>query len=352
MTASGLAIFRADASTSVGTGHVVRCRTLATALVARGWRATLVARELPDAMAAELVNRGIAVVRLAPDLRMEDEPADIARRVGSDAALIVGDSYDLDAGWFDLLGRHEPGAVRMAVDDLIDRRLPVEIILNQNLGATAAMYDGLVPEATRVLAGPRYALLRPEFPALRDVGRVRDGRIERILVFLSGGDGPDVTARAVLGLAPLKLPVDVVVGAAYPHLAQLRATVAREGPIDLHVDIDHMAELMDRADLAIGAASSASWERCALGLPTLLVTLADNQIEAERSLVAAGAAQALGWHSVVTASSIEQAVRSLRDHPDRVAAMSRAAAAVTDGRGTQRVQDEIDAVAIRAKEAS
>ena len=101
---------------------------------------------------------------------------------------------------------------------------------------------------------------------------------------------------------------------------------------------------MDEADLAIGAASSASWERCALGLPALLVTLADNQVAGERLLVEAGAAESIGWHDAVTAADIERAVRALRADPGRVAAMSVAAAGVTDGRGTERVVAEIESI--------
>ena len=116
-------------------------------------------------------------------------------------------------------------------------------------------------------------------------------RVERILVFFSGADDPDVTSRAVDGLGAIAAPVDVVVGAAYPHLDGAGAIVARQPGTRLHVNTDAMAELMDAADLAVGAASSASWERCALGLPAVLVTLADNQVDAQRLLVEAGAAR-------------------------------------------------------------
>jgi UDP-2,4-diacetamido-2,4,6-trideoxy-beta-L-altropyranose hydrolase len=109
--------------------------------------------------------------------------------------------------------------------------------------------------------------------------------------------------------------------------------------------------LMDRADLAVGAPSSASWERCTVGLPAVLVTLADNQAVAERLLVEAGAATALGWHSMVTAADIERAVRALTADPIRVAAMSRAAATVTDGRGSERVVAVIETIVAQRSEA-
>lgn len=346
------AILRADASATVGTGHVVRCRTLAEALIGRGWRVSLVARALTTGLDEGLVRAGIGIIRLPADLPIEAEPDAIADQLGTESALVVGDHYGLDAAWFETIRGQLPAAVLLAIDDLADRPLPVDIVLNPNLGATTEAYANLVPPAAHVLTGPTVALLRPEFAGLRDRGRPRDGRIERILVFFSGGaDESDLTGRAVDGLGPLGLSVDVVVGSAYRHLEGLRAVVASQPASELHVDTDAMAELMAGADLAIGAASSASWERCALGLPAVLVTLADNQRLGERALVEAGAALTLGWHTTVTTDDIAGAVRGLGADRARVRAMATAAAAVTDGRGTQRVVAEIEEVLDRRVEA-
>jgi UDP-2,4-diacetamido-2,4,6-trideoxy-beta-L-altropyranose hydrolase len=344
-------VLRADASASIGTGHLVRSRTLAEALMTRGWRATIATRELPDELADGLVRAGIAILRVSGDAA-GTEPTEIGAGVGGEVTLVVGDHYGLDSDWFDGMRRHLPGAALMAIDDLADRPLPVDLVLDQNLGASAARYATLVPPGTRILAGPAYALLRPEFAAARERGRTRDGTVERILIFFSGADAPDVTSRAVLGVAGIGLPVDVVVGAAYPHLGGLEEIVAGQPATRLHVNTAAMAELMDEADLAIGAASSASWERCALGLPALLVTLADNQVDAERLLVEAGAAESIGWHDALTAADIDRAVRALCADPGRVAGMASAAAAVTDGRGTERVVAEIEALVAQRVEAT
>ena len=282
------AVIRADASVSIGTGHLVRSRTLAEGLMARGWRTTIVTRDLIDGLAAGLVGVGIEIVRLPGGSSIESEPEAIAERIGPGATLIVSDHYGLGGQWFHAMRRRVPGAVLMAIDDLADRPLPVDLVLNQNLGAGAHSYAALASASTRILAGAAYALLRPEFAELRAHGRERDGRVDRILVFFSGSDDPDVTARAVAGLVGLGLPIDVVVGATYPHLARLQAAVARDPAVTIFVNTDEMASLMARADLALGAASSASWERCSLGLPALLVTMADNQVDAQRHLVEAG----------------------------------------------------------------
>lgn len=342
-------IIRADASTTLGTGHFVRCQTLAAALVALGWRATFVTRGLPGALADGLAEAGMGIVRLSGQLSLEDESKEIADGIGHDAALVVADHYGLGADWFEMVRRQQPGAIIMAIDDLADRPLPADIVLNQNLGASESAYATLVPRNARVLAGPSYALVRPEFARLR--GRVRDGRVQRILVFMSGGDAEDVTARAAVAIGRVGLPADIVVGVAYPHLAALRTIVDEQGTTEIHVNTRAMASLMNGADLAIGAASAASWERCAVGLPAILITMADNQVPAERQLVEAGAADAIGWHSTVSAVHIERAVRALSTDPVRVAAMSEAAAQVTDGRGTDRVVAVIQAIVQRKSEA-
>ena len=340
------ALFRADASPAIGTGHVIRCRTLARALVPHGWAPKLATHDLPDALVEGWPGGEAAIIRLADGDPGEPEPELIS--VASDAdgrvELVVVDHYDLGAAWFEALRRVRPGASFMAIDDLADRPLPVDLVLNQNLGVTPDAYAQLVPDGTRILTGPRHALLRPEFATLRDRGRDRDGRIERILIFMSGADPDDVTRRATVAIAAVDRPFDVVVGAAYAHLAGLRELLSGIGQATLHVNTDAMAELMDAADLAIGAPSSASWERCALGLPTVLITLADNQMMAGEELDRLGAGLALGWHATVTAPDIEAVVRDLLEDPTRVAAMADEAAAITDGRGTERVLREIEAV--------
>lgn len=350
----GRLVIRADASADFGTGHVIRCRTLATAFIARGWTATLATRDLPGALAPAIDAAGIAVHALDPDGTPHDDVAavvGIATPGGTDPrpTVILADHYGIDAAWLDAV---RPAATVLAVvDDLADRPQPVDLLVNQNLGIDPGTYSRLVPATARVLVGPAYALVRRDFWERRAHARPRDGRIARAIVFISGSDRDDVTARAVAALADVDLPADIVVGAAYPHLAKLRARIAAAPGIRLHVNVDDMAALMDRADLAIGAPSSASWERCTIGLPAILVVLADNQVAAERGLVEAGAATSAGWHAEVTEGTIRDLVLALIADPLRVAAMAAAAAAVTDGHGTERVATEIETLVAARMEA-
>lgn len=330
---------RADASASIGTGHVMRCATLAAEFRRRGWLASLVAREMPTVLEESLVAVGLEVLRL-PELPVDAEPAHLGPRLGPAVDVVVTDHYGIGAAW-----QREAATwatLVMAIDDLADRAFAVDILLNQNLGATDAQYGRLVAPTTAVLTGPQYALLRPEFAVTRALGRDRSGTVKRILVFMSGADQANLTCMATRAVAGIGTAVDVVVGAAYPFEPELRELAAQFPNLTVHVNTSDMATLMDQADLAIGAPSSASWERCTLGLPTVLVTLADNQVLAARLLVDAGAAISLGWHDQVDEADIASALGVLMADPARLRAMASAAAKIADGLGTGRVADAIE----------
>lgn len=331
-------VVRADASPAIGTGHVMRSRTLAIALVDRGWRATFASRDLPPTLASSLAACDIGTIALD---RRSEGPAELAAieaALHERPTLVVADHYGVDAAWLDRA--RDMAEYVMAIDDLADRQQPVDLLLDQNLGVDQTDYDDLVPPGAQLLIGPRFALVRPAFAEARARRAPRDGRIGRIVVLLGGADPDDVTARAVegiAGVAGLAVSLDVVVGAAYPHLAELQRRLADRADARLHVDIEDVAEVMAAADLAIGAPGSASWERCTLGLPAVLVVLADNQVRVAHALTDAGAAVTAGWHANVTAASIGRMVSDLMADPTRVAGMAEAAAALTDGRGTERV---------------
>lgn len=340
--ASHHVLLRADASAEIGTGHVVRCQTLAAELIRRGWTATLASRDLPAGLTRSVRESGIALVEIPPGVPYDDEFTAIAAIAERPVDLVVVDHYRLGVDWH--IAARSVARSLLAIDDLADRSLAADIVLNQNLGPSASRYSGLVSATTRVLIGPLFALVRPEFASARERSRERTGRIQRILVFMSGIDLDDITGRAAHAAASLGADVDVdlVVGAGYPFAAELGAWANDRPRTVLHVDTPDMAGLMARADVAIGAPGSASWERCTLGLPTVLVTLADNQAENARLLGEARAAIDLGPAASVTAGDLEDALTQLANDPERLLAMAQAAGWITDGRGTIRVADELE----------
>jgi spore coat polysaccharide biosynthesis predicted glycosyltransferase SpsG len=188
--------------------------------------------------------------------------------------------------------------------------------------------------------GPQYALLRDEFLEAAARRRPRDGTIGRVLVFFGGGEAAAITALALDALdrvAP-QLAVDVVAGTA--DAAVLAPAIERRRNATLLVAAS-MAELMERADLALGAGGTTSWERCALGLPAVVVSRAANQRAVNAGLSGAGAVLDLGDARDVDTGRLAAAIGALLAAPDRVRAMVAASREVGDGRGADRAAEAI-----------
>jgi UDP-2,4-diacetamido-2,4,6-trideoxy-beta-L-altropyranose hydrolase len=312
-------LFIADAGPTIGGGHVMRSLTLARALQARG--AECAFRSHPD---------GDAVLDVfAPDLfRVEDD-------AGFDA--LVFDHYALSAHDHLALARGRPVLV---IDDLADRPLGADMVLDSGMSRRASDYRGLVPDGCLLLLGPDHAPMRPDFVALRAgtlARRDEGGPVRRILVSLGLTDVGGFTLPAVQRLRGAA-EIDVVVGSGAASLAALTALADEDPSVTLHVDTRDMARLTARADIAIGGGGSSSWERCVLGLPTLLLVLADNQTQAAVALAEAGAVIALDAAAEFESGFDAAAARLIAEGALR-RRLSQAAAMVCDGRGADRVAD-------------
>ena len=345
--------FRADASLTVGTGHVMRCLSLADALAARGVRCLFLTRSRPGDLIELIRQRGHEV---APLCRIEVPKASETRQAldwlgvawDSDAEecrsilpgpvdWLVVDHYGIDARWERCmadLSRHV-----FAIDDVSDRPHAADLLLDQNLFANVpSRYAGLVSPACIRLLGPAYALLRPEFAALRDTSLARraEGRLERLLVFMSGGDVGNETCKAVEGVrlsSRANCMLDVVVGASFPFFTELESLVQKMPQACVHVQTPRMAELMVQADLAIMAGGSATWEKCVLGLPSVVDVLAENQKEAASLLHARGAQITLGSAYDLTAEDFAHSLDAIG--PEQLCNMS-------NGFGIRRVIESLE----------
>lgn len=346
--------FRADASADIGIGHVMRCLTLARRLRERGGEVRFISRVLPDTYRDEILRYGCSIAMLPPASRPADTAAGPAHSAwlgahwendGAQTAaaieawggadVLVIDHYAIDRRWESLLRPH--AKLICVIDDLADRPHDCDVLLDQNLVADpAGRYRGLLPTACRSFLGPGHAPLRPEFHAARAKLRQRDGKIRRIFVFYGGADPNDLTGRTLDALAPRlgpELEADVVVGAINPHIEALRERCAAIPHVSLHVQPGNMAELMAAADLAFGACGTASWERCLLGLPTIVMILANNQEAPTQGLVEAGAVINLGYADKVAITDIVAAFDHLAADPTRCRAMSTAAMALMEATG-------------------
>jgi len=319
-------VIRADASVSIGSGHVMRCLTLAEAARARGAEIEFVCRAHPGNL-NDLIRRAGFVVReisvaatedskRSPDAsQQEDADATIGAVQGKRFDWLIVDHYGLDQTWESRMRLH--ARKLMVIDDLADRRHDCDLLLDQNFHLDGApRYDGLIsPTCTRLL-GPRYALLRPEFADARTKMTPRAGRVRRVLVFFGGSDPANVTGRALEALSASDLghlEVDVVVGITSPHFADLERQIVARPRTTLHVQVDNMAQLMARADLALGAGGSTTWERLCLGLPSLVVTIAENQNRFTEDLHREGLLTWIGALETVGVPELRQALSNAVD---------------------------------------
>lgn len=333
--------FRADASLQMGTGHVMRCLTLADALREGGASCSFVCRPHPGHLLTLIAQRGHQALAL-PELKEDAEPnqngtahghwlgtdwavdaqdtrqALSAQTGGQPVDWLVVDHYALDFRWEEAL-RSQAKRI-MVIDDLADRPHACELLLDQNwYGDTNdARYDRLISLSANRLLGPRFALLNPAYSQLRAVLPQRDGIVRRVLVFLGGSDPTNLTASVIKAMMVpdiQELALDVVVGVNHPDPTLIAALVGERPHTVLHQNLPSLAGLMARADLMIGAGGSTTWERMCLGLPSLVIGVADNQLPTNQALHSAGYVNFLGHVTVVSISQIVAAVRQAVNSP-------------------------------------
>jgi UDP-2,4-diacetamido-2,4,6-trideoxy-beta-L-altropyranose hydrolase len=358
-------IFRVDASIEIGTGHVMRCLTLANALREKGAECSFVCREHVGNLVQKIRSQGFDAIVLSStktrktvESQSDESPVSHARWLGTgwfadaeQTAAVIGatiydwliiDHYAIDYRWEAVI---RPCVRRiMVIDDLADRRHDCDLLHDQNWfgDGAASRYRGLIPTECTVLLGPAYALLRPEYAMLRALMPPRDGEVRRLLVFLGGSDPTNETGKVMDALAQPDLAhllVDVVIGVNHPDPEDVARKAAASPGIYVHSGRPSLAGWMARADLMISAGGSTSWERMCLGLPAIVISIADNQTETNIAMQAVGYIDFLGEYARVNSDMIAQAVRHCLQDPERLKMMSRQSQALVHGTGADRVCD-------------
>jgi UDP-2,4-diacetamido-2,4,6-trideoxy-beta-L-altropyranose hydrolase len=333
-------VIRADASVQIGTGHIMRCLTLAQALQEKGALVNFICREHLGNLIEFIETKGFKVHRLPLHEQgviseQSDEPLiniastqqpclkstrpgqlvtntlfhshwlgstqyqdtqdcmDVLKTLNPD--WLIMDHYALDETWQVLLEDYYHKL--MVIDDLADRKHQCNLLLDQTFGRKPEDYQALVPENCQMLLGSQYALLRPEFSQWREYSlkRREHPEFKKLLITMGGVDPENVTGQVLSALTKCNLPkeleVVVILGATAPHLEVVNEQVKiLPYKAQVKVNVTNMAEIMANADLAIGAAGSTTWERCCLGLPSILLVLTENQRIIGKLINDAGAA--------------------------------------------------------------
>jgi len=354
-------VFRTDASIVIGTGHVMRCLTLADVLREFGASCIFICREHPGHLLDLIRQRGYEAWPLPAGeghfqkagksahagwlgTDWQTDADQTYEMLGQQAVeWLVVDHYALDIEWE---SRLRPRCRNlMVIDDLADRPHDCDLLLDQNLGRREQDYCDLLTPSAHCLIGPQFALLRPDFAQWRErslAQRVTQ-KPKSLLISMGGTDHSNVTGKVLNCLRTCDLPsaltITVVMGPHAPWLAQVR-TQAAEMPWSTRVltGVSNMAQLMAASDLAIGAAGGTAWERCALGVPALLLVLAENQKAGAEALQKAGAAVV-----VQKVDDIGDALVRIigSGTPNVLRRLSQSAASLVDGGGAARVRQRM-----------
>ncbi len=329
-----LAVFRCDASPAIGAGHVTRCIALAEALAETGWRILFAIGPETAATLPALAAGGFEILVL--EGAAAAEPAKIQGRISGEAALLVVDHYGRDAtfekqcrGWVHRI---------LVLDDNTGRNHECDILVDAAANAPLD-YEGHVPRSALVLVGPRYALIRQLFVHRRAeaLAHRHGGLVQRVFVSFGATDPLNVTPIVldVLGRVLAGVEVNVALSSNAPHLDEVRARARQK--VRLMLDPLDMAELMAQSDLAIGAAGVTTYERAVLGLPSIVVVLADNQRDICRLVTEAGAAVDAGTLDKNFAKRLAACITDLVGGSEARSRMSLAASDIIDGHGPRRI---------------
>jgi UDP-2,4-diacetamido-2,4,6-trideoxy-beta-L-altropyranose hydrolase len=352
-------VFRVDSSVQMGSGHVMRCLTLAEEVRQHGMEPVFISRDLPGNMCTVIENRGFEVYRLplnpsgakpitegplhahwleeSWDMDAEQTIQILKHKQRID--WVVVDHYALDEQWEKRIRPYTEQI--MVIDDLADRSHDCDVLLDQNLNENMeTRYDTILPNHCVKLLGPLYALLRGEFREARERNCKRDGTVRRIFVFFGGSDPTNETSKAIQALFKIDKPeimVDVVVGKANPHKEHIRHLCSLRPKTNYHCQVNNIANLMAEADLAIGAAGTTTWERCAVGLPALMISVASNQEKIAEQAHKHQIGYYLGKSEQITSADIHSHLQYVLKRPELLKQMSQSAFQTVDGQGAWRV---------------
>jgi UDP-2,4-diacetamido-2,4,6-trideoxy-beta-L-altropyranose hydrolase len=333
-------LFRVDSSFDIGTGHVMRCLTLAQMLKEAGCTVSFAMKVCSGDLCDYAESQGFSVFRLFYDSYLTQAvdaqcTIEVIKQFKNPVDWCIVDHYQLDGWWERKIQKHV--AKIMVIDDLANRPHDCHLLLDQNYYKTfQKRYDGLVPESCGLFLGPQYMILRPEFYKAKESLRNRNGHIQRLLVFFGGSDPTNETEKVLHALKELQfhpLQVDVVVGKANPRHAYIGEMCAQMG-IRYHCQIDYLAKLMAQADFSLGAGGVTMWERCFLGLPSAVTVVAENQRQSTEDAAEYGAVWNLGWHGDIKVSDYADILNRALSSPDTLMHMSQKALRLMgNGRG-------------------
>jgi len=344
-------VIRTDSSQKIGSGHVMRCLSLAEELRKSCVDVEFIVRNHIGNINKQIEKNGFQVNLLPKQNNKQQSLAGYEKWLGLKQSIdanetiqiikdreidwLIIDHYALDYNWEEKLRPYTKNI--MVIDDLANRKHDCDFLLDQNYIHDDSRYDCLLSPDTVKLLGSKYALLRKEFI---ENNRIQNNSIKKILIFFGGSDPYNLTLLAIKALTQPKLKhlyVDVVIGDGNPHQSELKKAISEYSNITLHIQIDNIAELMSKADLALGAGGVTTWERMAIGLPAIIITTADNQIASTKDLDEDGYIKWLGNVDKVDEQIIYNELLDVINNNNQLQEQSQKCKELVDAKGVQIV---------------
>jgi UDP-2,4-diacetamido-2,4,6-trideoxy-beta-L-altropyranose hydrolase len=347
---------RVDASIMIGTGHVMRCRTLANVLRQYGAEVIFIMRDHKGHLKSLILNDDYKIIFLKKPFKKYSGNSKYAEWLGVSQELdaqetieglksiscdwIIVDHYGIDENWEKLI-RHHCKKI-MVIDDLFNRRHDCDLLLDQNYCRNYELrYKEKIPQDCKLLIGPRFTLLSNEYLKKRLIQQQKKLiSINRLLVYVGGSDNDNVTEKILkaLSLNELKnLEVDLVIGKNFQFRESLIKKAKARNRTNIYENLDSLASLIMQADAAIGAGGGSLWERMCLGLPSFVISIAENQIPGCLALNDAGLIYYMGEGKEIEITNIAFNISKYLSKINEVNKMIFSNQILVDGRGTERV---------------
>lgn len=350
-------VFRVDSSIQIGAGHVMRCLTLAKKLknkadvkfICRDKKGNLIDRIMSEGIEVFILNK--EPLEDKSDIKIELdwlgvsqkqdvlECTKILKSIKPDWLIV--DHYGIDILWHECLQKYYKKL--LVIDDLANRQYNCDILLDQNFYQDKyARYENLVTSKCKLLLGPKYALLREEF--LANLPNEKHKGINKILVYFGGSDLKNNTLKSLMAIQSCKLTdihINVIVGLDSPHREDIISFCSNKNNIVCYDFVENMAEMMQDSDLYIGSAGTTTWERCCMGLPSIVIGIAENQIQPMEAMEQSGMTFFLGRDESVGVRHISNLLNKLINDQSVLEKMRKKNIDLVDGSGTSRCISEM-----------
>lgn len=348
-------VFRADSSSFIGAGHVMRCLSLADTLKKHGISSIFISRALNGSIMDVIDNRGHQLVSLAEPVinytntgkeqdyglmgvSWQQDAQETIAAINGEVDILFTDHYAIDNLWHRELKNYVNKIV--VIDDLADRKYECDFLIDQTYGREAIDYIDLIPSGCKLLLGSEYAMLRSGFSNLRKEvleKRKNTREISKLLITMGGTDPKNYSLLVLKAINNSKrarhLDITLVQPAHSPFASEIQQYIQTSGlRVTILSKVDNMDKLMAETDFSVGSSGSTTWERCTLALPAMVVVSANNQARIAHTLEQIGAIRIWDSQEKLTCL-LDEVFEDINIWVD----MMIAASALCDGNGCDRI---------------